>query len=188
MKPSRSTRRHPDSPRVQELLDAMQSSPLQSRDGLLLFACLLMLRLIDQRERDLSAVAEFEGRRHNSILPEPDLWQRLVSQNPDRVGGFLGGISSTILRRQGSSGTCQIPGAARCNNMLVAFTAFMTINAKSLFMTTSMEQYPYCPPCIPSVSGGMRPWDTKFKIPIQFEGWDGAGHFVQFPQPIVSIF
>jgi hypothetical protein len=39
---------------------------------------------------------------------------------------------------------------------------FMTINAKSLFMTTSMAQYPYCPPCIPSVSGAMRPWDTKF--------------------------
>lgn len=105
MNPARPTRRHPDSPRVQELLDAMRSSPLQSRDGLLLIACLLMLRLIDQRERDLQAVAEFDGRRYVSDLPEPDLWQRLVSQTPDNVGGFLGRISSQLLRRSSSSGT-----------------------------------------------------------------------------------
>ena len=104
MKLPRSTGRHPDSPRVQELLDAMRSSPLQSRDGLLLFACLLMLRLIDQRERDLQAVAEFEGQRRTPILPEPDLWQRLVSEAPDTVGRFLSRIPSQLNRALSATG------------------------------------------------------------------------------------
>lgn len=105
MKPPRSTRSHPESTRVQQLLDTMRSSPLQSREGLLLLACLLMLRLIDQREKELQAVADFEDRRHVSILPEPDLWRRLLSHTPDTVGRFLDRISSELRRSSSSSGT-----------------------------------------------------------------------------------
>lgn len=108
MKLARSKRRHPESPHAQQLLDVVVNSPLLMRDVLLLFGSLLMLRLIDQRDCELGAEAEFEGRRHISIFPEPDLWQRLASQPPNRPQdslSVLGHVAVVLSDSSRSMGT-----------------------------------------------------------------------------------
>ena len=115
MKPTRTTRRQRESPRVRELLNDHSGDPIHTREHVLLFACLLMLRLLDQRDRDLQAVADFEGRKHRSLLPEPDVWQKLVSHDPGQAGQFLGRLAIELRNSSSREAPVQFLAASLHN-------------------------------------------------------------------------
>lgn len=87
-------KRRPGSDGSHEVLELMRSSPSEMREGLLLFASLLMLRLLEHRDRELQAVADFEGRNRNPIFPDSGAWKFLAGHPHPAVSRFISQLAT----------------------------------------------------------------------------------------------